>query len=92
MPEQFIGAVKDWWGFVAAIATGIVAYIVASARQQDRIDQIGKDVEAQGHRIAALEAQGQVEAVHLAEISTSQKHILEMLREIKEALARKADK
>lgn len=92
MPEQFANVIRDWWGFLLAVGTGLVAYIVASTRQQDRIDQIAKAVAAQGVRITALEAQGHVEAVHLAKISTSQGHILAMLAEIKATLAQKADK
>lgn len=92
MPETFVDLVKDWWGFVAFIIGGLLAYSAGKERQRYKVDQIGTEVERQGKRIEALERQGNTEAVQLAEIAMSQTHILNSLNEIKQALRGKADK
>lgn len=82
----------DWWQFGVFLAGAIIAFFVGKERQRFRVDQIGKEVEAQGKRIEALEKQGNAEAVQLAQIVTTQGHILKALEEIKGTLKGKADK
>lgn len=84
--------VADWWQFAAFVTGTAVAFLIGRERQRFKVDQIGRDVDAQGKRIAALEAQGNAEAVQLAEIVVTQGHILTALEDIKETLRGKADK
>jgi hypothetical protein len=84
--------IADWWQFAVFLGGAVVAFIVGKERQRFKVDQIGREVEAQGERIKALEKQGAAEAVQLAQIVTSQSHILRTLDEIKQALGTKADK
>ena len=94
MPDKtnMVSMLADWWPFGAFIGSVVVAFLTGKERQRFKVDQIGKDVEAQGKRIASLEAQGNSEAVQLAEILTSQKYIVQSLDDIKRSLAGKADK
>jgi hypothetical protein len=84
--------VADWWQFGAFLVGGLIAYVAGRERQRFRVDQIGQEVRDQGERIAALEKQGTAEAVQLAQIVTTQQHILTALDDIKRALQGKADK
>lgn len=84
--------IADWWQFVAFAVGGLVAYVAGRERTRFRVDQIGREVRAQGERIAALERQGNSEAVQLAQIATTQGHILKELGEIKVAMRGKADR
>jgi hypothetical protein len=77
--------IADWWQFAVFLGGAVVAFIVGKERQRFKVDQIGREVEAQ-------EKQGAAEAVQLAQIVTSQSHILRTLDEIKQALGTKADK
>ena len=92
VPGSLVEIIQGWWGFGAFVVGGLIAYSAGRERQRYKIDQIGVEVERQGVRIEALERQGNTEAVQLAEIATSQTHILSSLNEIKEVLRRKADK
>lgn len=84
--------IADLWQFAVFLGSAVIAFIIGRERQRFKVDQIGRDVEAQGERIKALEKQGTAEAVQLAQIITSQGHILCTLDEIKQALGGKADK
>jgi pantothenate kinase type III len=84
--------ITDWWQFAVFVGGAFIAFVVGKERQRFKVDQIGREVEAQGERIKALEKQGTAEAVQLAQIVTSQGHILRTLDEIKQALGGKADK
>lgn len=84
--------IADLWQFAVFLGSAFIAFIVGKERQRFKVDQIGREVEAQGERIKALEKQGTAEAVQLAQIVTSQGHILRTLDEIKQALGTKADK
>lgn len=92
MPEGLVEIFRDWWGFGAFVLGGLLAFSAGKERQRYKVDKIGEEVERQGHRIEVLERQGNAEAVQLAEIATSQTHILNSLNEIKQAMRRKADK
>lgn len=89
----------DWWQFVVFLGGAAVAFIVGKERQRFRVDQVGKDfeilsakVDMQSMEIEKLKAQGNSEAVTLAQIVTSQTYILASFEEIKETLRGKADK
>lgn len=84
--------VADWWQFGIFLASAVIAFFVGKERQRFRVDQIGREVEAQSRRIKALEDQGRSEAVQLGQIVTSQTYIIQTLNEIKETLKWKADK
>lgn len=84
--------IADWWQFGAFIAVSVIAFLVGKERQRFKVDQIGKEVEAQGRRIEKLERQGNAEAVQLGQIVTSQTYIISTLDEIKESLRGKVDK
>lgn len=89
---EIANIVTDWWQFAVFLGGAFIAFAVGKERQRFKVDQIGREVEAQGERIKALEKQGTAEAVQLAQIVTSQGHILRTLDEIKQALGTKADK
>jgi hypothetical protein len=84
--------VADWWQFGVFLAGAVIAFGAGRERQRYRLDQVGREVKDQGDRIEALEKQGNAEAVQLAQIVTTQQHILRALEEIKESLKGKADK
>lgn len=84
--------IADWWHFGAFIGSAAIAFLIGKERQRFKVDQIGKEVEVQGKRIEKLETQGNAEAVQLAQIVTSQTHIIRTLEEIKTNLRGKADK
>lgn len=91
--------IADWWQFGAFIGAAIVAFLAGKERQRFKVDQIGKDLErlslkvdGQAQDIEGLKAQGNAEAVTLAQIVTSQGYIVRTLDEIKDALRGKADK
>lgn len=84
--------VLDWWQFLVFLIGGVIAFMAGKERQRFKVEQIGIEVDNQSKRIKALEEQGNVEAVQLAQIVTTQSHILEALAEIKESLQGKADK
>lgn len=84
--------VADWWQFGAFVGGAVIAFLVGKERQRYKVDQIGQEVEAQGKRIEKLETQGNAEAVQLAQIVTSQTHIIRTLEEIKTGLRGKVDK
>jgi len=91
--------IADWWQCGVLWALSFAAYITGRERQRHKVDDVGKQLEdvekeqaRQGARILALEKQGNAEAVTLAEIVTTQGHILKALEEIKGTLKGKADK
>jgi hypothetical protein len=84
--------VRDWWTIGVFMAGLVVSYIAGRERQRYRIDDLYGKVKAQDARLKVLEDQGQAEAITLAEIRVQQVNILAALSEIKDALARKADK
>ena len=89
---EIANIVTDWWQFAVFVGGAFIAFIVGKERQRFKVDQIGREVEAQGKRIAALETQGNAEAVQLAQIVTSQTYIMKTLDEIKQSLKGKADR
>ena len=86
------GIIGDWWAFGAFIGTALIGFFIGRERQRWRVDQIGQEVQNQGHRITILETQGNSDAVQLAKIISTQTHILEGLHEIKASLQQKVDK
>lgn len=88
----FWGFISDWWGFLAFLGAGAVAFLAGKERQRYRVDQIGKDVEAITKRVKALEVQGGDVAVTLGEIKVMLAQIVQALGEVKADLRGKADK
>lgn len=87
-----VAFVRDWWTVGVFLAGLVVSYIAGRERQRYRIDDLYGKVQSQDARLKHLEDQGQAEAITLAEIRVQQANILAALREIKETMARKADK
>lgn len=80
MPENFIiAALRDWWQLLLAAFGLWGSYRVGTERQRWRVDEIGKAMEALNARVAALESQGKDEAVAVAAMMTTQRHIVETL-------------
>jgi phage-related minor tail protein len=88
----FWGFIADWWGFLAFLGAGAVAFLAGKERQRYRVDQIGKDVEILAKRVKALEVQGNAEAVTLGEIKVMLSQIVQALGEVRADLKGKADK
>lgn len=83
---SILGMLKDYWGIIAALATGFAGVVMGRERTRYQVESVSDRIGAFEVRLQSVEKQGHDHATQLASIHSELGLLPEMRQDIKNIL------